>query len=91
MQCRLAELNKINHYLCKFANSDGKILYLTLAIVLAVSIQSCKNKEGSNIYHCTYKDSALIADVLGKQLKYGFAAEKYETDYPNYNYSQAQC
>jgi hypothetical protein len=54
-------------------------------ILLLFSICSCQNKEKDKTERMENND---LKSLLEKQIKAGYAAEKNETDYPNYNFSE---
>lgn len=59
-----------------------KIINLA-AYILVIAIYSCKNTSNS------YKNvDTLTMEILKKQIEAGASAEKFETDYPNYKYSE---
>jgi hypothetical protein len=58
--------------------------YLKIAVVIFF-LASCKNNEVSN-KTISYEDN--VKSVLIKQIKAGYGAEKNETDYPNYNFTE---
>lgn len=54
-------------------------------ILLLFSICSCQNKEKNKTEKMKNND---LKSLLEKQIRAGYAAEKNETDYPNYSFSE---
>ncbi|MGN7988889.1 hypothetical protein ACTJKC_16180 [Pedobacter sp. 22226] len=62
------------------SNTKKAAIYLLIII-----LYSCKNENKSSLNQDT---NTLTMEILKKQIEAGASAEKFETDYPNYKYTE---